>query len=174
MTPPEKPASALYIRIKAAFGNASDASIARRLNLTKQSVAKWKKGGSPSRSVLVRIAGINNIPLEWLMTGNEMFLEPKIVARLSVFLEAAEGHAVEDENIEIQLEKYNRIAEGKLPEPMTLPKFVAELQSLGVEDFNPAKGLTQLTAADMEEILAIVRSTVRTMVEQRIKAKRKG
>jgi len=65
------------------------------------------------------------------------------------------------------------IARGESPEPMTLEKFVAELQALGVEDFNPAKGIRALTPADMEEILAVVRSTAQTMVEQKLKAKKK-
>jgi transcriptional regulator with XRE-family HTH domain len=66
------------------------------------------------------------------------------------------------------------VARGKAPEPMTLQRFVDELQALGVEDFNPAKGMRALTPADMEEILAVVRSTAQTMVEQKLKAKKKG
>ena len=62
---------------------------------------------------------------------------------------------------------------GKSPEPMTLKRFFAEMVALGVEDFNAAKGITALTPADMEEILAVVRSTAQTMVEQKIKAKKK-
>ena len=65
------------------------------------------------------------------------------------------------------------LARGKPPEPMTLQRFFAELVALGVEDFNAAKGITALTPADMEEILAVVRSTAQTMVEQKIKAKKK-
>ena len=63
------------------------------------------------------------------------------------------------------------IARGKANEPMTLERFAAELQGLGVEDFNPAKGLKQLTPADMEEILAVVRATARAMIEQKTKKK---
>lgn len=65
------------------------------------------------------------------------------------------------------------IVESKLVEPMTLERFVQELQALGVEDFNPAKGIVALTSSDMEEILAVARSTVKTMVEQRIKARQR-
>lgn len=56
---------------------------------------------------------------------------------------------------------------------MTLERFIAELEALGVEDFNPAKGMSALSAADMEEIIAVARSTVRAMVEQKIKNKKK-
>jgi len=63
------------------------------------------------------------------------------------------------------------VARGKANEPMTLEKFVTELQGLGVEDFNPAKGMKSLTQADMEEILAVVRATVKTMIEQKTKKK---
>jgi transcriptional regulator with XRE-family HTH domain len=63
------------------------------------------------------------------------------------------------------------VARGKANQPMTLERFVSELQSLGVEDFNPAKGMKSLTPADMEEILAVVRATVKTMIEQKTKKK---
>lgn len=63
------------------------------------------------------------------------------------------------------------VARGKNNQPMTLERFVQELQTLGVEDFNPAKGMKQLTPSDMEEILAVVRATVKTMVEQKTKPK---
>lgn len=64
------------------------------------------------------------------------------------------------------------IARGKPPEPLTLDRFVAELRAMGVEDFHAAKGMNGLTARDMEEILAVVRSTAKTMVEQKLKGKR--
>jgi transcriptional regulator with XRE-family HTH domain len=65
------------------------------------------------------------------------------------------------------------VARGKQSEPMTRERFFAELMAMGVEDFHAAKGTTALTPADMEEILAVVRSTAKTMVEQKIKAKKR-
>jgi hypothetical protein len=63
------------------------------------------------------------------------------------------------------------------PEPMTVERFVNELRALGVEEVNPVKSIKGLTPADMEEIIAVarenVRATVITMVEHRLKGKRK-
>lgn len=60
--------------------------------------------------------------------------------------------------------------------PMTYALFIEELRRLGVEDFNPAKGIQALTTSDMEEILEVVRANARltatTMVEQRIRARK--
>lgn len=148
MTLPATPDSALYVRIKAAFNNASDAEIGRQVKLTKQSVGRWKDGGRPRDAVLDKISKITNVPIEWLLTGNESFLDKRTLERLK---------------LEVHSESTD----------MTLNKFLAELQSLGVEDFNPAKGLSHLTQADMDEILAITRSTVKTMIEQRIKMRQK-
>lgn len=90
------------------------------------------------------------------------------------------GHSVTPQKL-IALAKGLRVPEedimavafGRPSEPMTAERFFAELQALGVEDFNPAKGMNALTPTDMEEILAVVRSTAITMVEQKIKAKKK-
>jgi transcriptional regulator with XRE-family HTH domain len=64
-------------------------------------------------------------------------------------------------------------------EPLTRHRFIAELRSLGVEDFNPAKGWSKLTPQDMEEVLEMARrqaraaakSAAETMVEQKVKGK---
>jgi hypothetical protein len=60
-------------------------------------------------------------------------------------------------------------------EPMTRERFIEELESLGVEDFNPKKGMKALTPSDMEEILEVARAsaktTIQTMIEQKIKGK---
>jgi transcriptional regulator with XRE-family HTH domain len=78
--------------------------------------------------------------------------------------------------LNIKEEAMMAIAFGSKPEPLTLERFIAELQALGVEEINPAKGMKALTPADMEEILEVaksnVRATVTTMVEQKIKGKK--
>lgn len=66
---------ALYQRIKKALRGAADATIARRLQVTKQAVSQWKKGiTAPTAYKLIRVAEIANIPLEWLLTGDEKHL----------------------------------------------------------------------------------------------------
>jgi transcriptional regulator with XRE-family HTH domain len=75
--------------------------------------------------------------------------------------------------LNVSEEEITSVAFGKAPEPMTRERFFAELMAMGVEDFHAAKGTTALTPADMEEILAVVRSTAKTMVEQKIKAKKR-
>lgn len=75
--------------------------------------------------------------------------------------------------LNVSEEEITSIAFGKSPEPMTRERFFAELMAMGVEDFHAAKGTTALTPADMEEILAVIRSTAKTMVEQKIKAKKR-
>jgi hypothetical protein len=67
-------------------------------------------------------------------------------------------------------EAIRSIVYGEKP-PITFERFIAELQALGVEDFNAAKGWKKLTSADMEEVLAVARSTVKAMVEQKLKQK---
>ena len=75
--------------------------------------------------------------------------------------------------LEISEDEVFNAYRGKDPEPMTRERFFAELMALGVEDFHAAKGVMALTPADMEEILAVIRSTAKTMVEQKIKARKK-
>jgi transcriptional regulator with XRE-family HTH domain len=70
-------------------------------------------------------------------------------------------------------EEITSVVFGRPPEPITRERFFAELMALGVEDFHAAKGVMALTSADMEEILEVIRSTAKTMVEQKIKAKKK-
>lgn len=46
----------------------SDSSIAAELNVSKQALSAWRKGTrSPKKSVLVEIARMYNVSLEWLM-----------------------------------------------------------------------------------------------------------
>jgi hypothetical protein len=58
---------------------------------------------------------------------------------------------------------------------MTLEKFIAELRTLGVEDFHSIRSMKGLTPADMEEIIVVAKNnakvTAQTMIEQRTKGK---
>jgi transcriptional regulator with XRE-family HTH domain len=58
-------------RLRAAFDNARDAEIARRLGYRSQSpIAKWFNGEAyPNAEVLLRIAQITERNLHWLLTG---------------------------------------------------------------------------------------------------------
>lgn len=64
---------------------------------------------------------------------------------------------------------------------MTRERFVASLQELGVQDFNPSKSWSKLTPQDMEEILRSVRKQVESMaraaaealIEQKVRDKGK-
>lgn len=63
--------TSLYLRIKKAMKNASDAEISRRLKISNQAVSLWKKGETkPDASKLIRVAEISGVPLEWLLTGD--------------------------------------------------------------------------------------------------------
>lgn len=145
--------SPLYQRIKDAFNRASDVSISKELKISRAAVSQWKTGDTaPSDGTLLLVAEITGKPYKWLKTGESKYLSS------------------EDKET-------SKITEKTQAEQMSLERFVTELQSLGVEDFNPAKSLKALTPADMEEILAVARSTARstaqTMIKQRVKAKQK-
>lgn len=97
--------------------------------------------------------------LHGVMSGKTKELTPDTIAGLAKMLGVSDGHIL-------------TALRDKPLEPMTLERFVSELQELGAEDVNPAKSMSALTPADMEEIIAVTRSNVRTMVEQKLKAKK--
>lgn len=138
-----KIATPIYKRIKTAFKEASDGAIARELGATKSAVSQWKSGGTkPSDSTLLKVEEMTGTPIKYLQTGDPKYL--------------------------LSMNGKRQKTVDELPdEPITLKRFATELQELGVEDFNPAKGMKALTPDDMREILAVVK----TMVEQKIKAK---
>ena len=71
----EKHVAPEYLRIKQAFKGASDAEIARRLQITKQAVSQWKSGETkPDSLKMIRTSQITEVPLEWLLTGDEKYL----------------------------------------------------------------------------------------------------
>lgn len=46
----------------------SDSAIASELNVSKQAISAWRKGiRSPKKSVLINIARMYNVSIEWLM-----------------------------------------------------------------------------------------------------------
>jgi transcriptional regulator with XRE-family HTH domain len=138
-----------YGRLKDAFGGLSDKKLGDELGVTKQAVSQWKRGiTEPGEAVLIIAAEKTELPYKWLLTGDKKYLPSESNKNLN--------------------------ADEKMPaQAMTFESFKAELRALGVEDVNPLKSFEGLTPADMDEILAVARSTVKTMVEQKIKARNK-
>jgi transcriptional regulator with XRE-family HTH domain len=146
----EKPLSPAYLRIKEAFGDASDAGIARRLGIGKSAVSQWRNGSTvPSTDTLLRISELTGVPLAALK-GEAEFSH-------------AEGEG--DRGVETS------------SQPMTFERFISELRALGVEDFHSIKSMEGLSPADWEEIISVAknnaRTTAETMIEQRIKRRGK-
>lgn len=143
----EKPFPPVYARIKDAFGDASDANIARALKIGKSAVSQWRNGDTiPSTDTLLLISEITGVSLAFLQGKEE-----------------AEGEG-------------NREVETSA-QPMTFERFVSELHALGVEDFHSIKSMEGLSPADWEEIIAVAknnaRTTAETMIEQRLKRRGK-
>lgn len=57
-------------RLKTAFKNASQAEIARQLEITEAGVSKYLKGSVPPPKMLLRISVLTNCSVDWLLTGN--------------------------------------------------------------------------------------------------------
>lgn len=150
----EKTISPVYLRIKSAFKDASDAEISRRLKeagarVGKSAISQWKSGEtSPSTDNLLLVSKLTGVPLEVLKGESDLNNS------------ANEGGGEVDTSA-----------------PMTLERFVAELRALGVEDFHAIKSMKGLHASDMEEIIAVAKSnaraTAQTMIQQRTKDKNK-
>lgn len=61
-------------RLRAAFGDASMAVVARRLGIPHATVRNYYQGRLPAPEVLIKIAGETGISLNWLLIGTgEMF-----------------------------------------------------------------------------------------------------
>src|SRR5690606_34079921 len=61
-------------RLSSAFGNASMAEIARRINAPHATVRNYFQGRMPAPEVLIKIANETNVSLNWLLLGTgEMF-----------------------------------------------------------------------------------------------------
>jgi transcriptional regulator with XRE-family HTH domain len=142
----EKPFPPIYARIKDAFGDASDANIARALGIGKSAVSQWRNGITvPSTDTLLLISEITGFSLAFLKGEEESSLSER------------EG------NREVET----------LSQPMTFERFISELRALGVEDFHSIKSMEGLSSADWEEIIVVAknnaRTTAKTMIEQRLK-----
>lgn len=88
-------------RLSSAFGNASMAEIARRINAPHATVRNYFQGRMPAPEVLIKIANETNVSLNWLLLGTgEMFAPGAIPVDI--------GKAI-DERIELIVEK--KIAE---------------------------------------------------------------
>lgn len=62
-------------RLKLAFGNATMAEIARRLDVPHATIRNYFLGRLPAPDVLMKIAGETNVSLNWLLLGaGEMYL----------------------------------------------------------------------------------------------------
>lgn len=58
----------------------NDTSIATELNVSKQALSAWRKGTrSPKKSVLIEIAKMYNVSLEWLMGFDVPKISPAAV-----------------------------------------------------------------------------------------------
>lgn len=67
----DNPDNSLYLRVKEAFGEASDANIAERLKVSRSAVSQWKQGTTkPDAHKLIRVEEITGVPLGWLLTGD--------------------------------------------------------------------------------------------------------
>ena len=142
----EKPFPPIYRRIKDAFGDASDANIARMLKIGKSAVSQWRNGATvPSTDTLLLISEMTGFSLAFLKGEEEFSLSE------------------EEGNREV----------GTSSQPMTFERFISELRALGVEDFHSIKSMEGLSSVDWEEIIAVAKSNARTtaetMIEQRIK-----
>lgn len=98
-------------RLSSAFGNASMAEIARRINAPHATVRNYFQGRMPAPEVLIKIANETNVSLNWLLLGTgEMFAAGAVPVDI--------GKAI-DERIELIVEK--KIAETlgkqKVPRP---------------------------------------------------------
>ena len=61
-------------RLRAAFGDASMAVVARRLGIPHATVRNYYQGRLPAPEVLIKIAAETGISLNWLLMGTgEMF-----------------------------------------------------------------------------------------------------
>ena len=88
-------------RLSSAFGNASMAEIARRINAPHATVRNYFQGRMPAPEVLIKIANETNVSLNWLLLGTgEMFAPGAVPVDI--------GKAI-DERIELIVEK--KIAE---------------------------------------------------------------
>jgi transcriptional regulator with XRE-family HTH domain len=56
-------------RLKEAFGNAGNAEIARKLDVSEPAVSTYLNGRTPPADTLINIAKITNCDLHWLLTG---------------------------------------------------------------------------------------------------------
>jgi transcriptional regulator with XRE-family HTH domain len=70
----------VYLRLKEALNASTDAEVAKRLGVTKQSVNGWKRSGKVKRSRLESVASLTGVSLGWLLTGEaEKYLTQKRV-----------------------------------------------------------------------------------------------
>lgn len=56
-------------RLKAAFGHAKNAEIARQLGVSESAVSNYVGGRVPDAETLVQIKNLTNCNLDWLLTG---------------------------------------------------------------------------------------------------------
>jgi transcriptional regulator with XRE-family HTH domain len=62
--------SEIWVRIQEAFGSQTAAEIARKLNIERQSVYKWRDGkNAPDLDRLYEISHVTGSSLHWLITG---------------------------------------------------------------------------------------------------------
>lgn len=55
--------------------NLQNNDLYKKVGITRQHLARWKKGSLPSVDILYSISNELNISLEWLLTGNGKCLE---------------------------------------------------------------------------------------------------
>jgi len=143
------PEKQLVERIRTLAGGGNDKEIAPELGVSAASISHWKRGEGPGKKKLKQIAEKYNVTLDYLLHGDE----------------------TDKSNSE---KKDNSSPETALT-PMTRGRFIAELQSFGVEDFHSIKSMEGLSPTDMEEIIAVVKNNAKTtaqmMIELRTKSK---
>ena len=75
-------------RLNSAFDHASMADVARRLGIPHATVRNYYQGRMPAPEVLIKIANVTNVSLNWLLTGSgEMYGNQKPAIGLGRFLE---------------------------------------------------------------------------------------
>lgn len=80
-------------RLREAFGDASNTEIARLLEVTNPAVTNYMTDRLPSAEMLLKISGLTNCSIDWLLTGlGEKQLSRKVVR----FISAEETQALQN------------------------------------------------------------------------------
>jgi transcriptional regulator with XRE-family HTH domain len=84
-------------RLNKVFGNASMAEVARRLEVPHATVQNYyRKGRLPATEVLIKIAEVTNVSLNWLLTGKgDMYAIHRPPMGLGQFIEEKIGEMIE-------------------------------------------------------------------------------